>query len=196
MEGSIGNTLNWTVLDLSNGTYTIDIDGQQVLGSTSWVSNESISFNIDGLSVGIHTVTIYIIDDFSNTNSDSVLVTVKDYKFPTVTSPLDITYEEGSKGHFITWTADDTNPGVYFVEIDSYIVIENENWTSEVPIIVNLIDLTFGFHNVTILIYDLGYNLISDTVIIEVMDSVPPTINHPEDIGINSIYNQYIKWTP
>ncbi|MBN1215131.1 MAG: glycoside hydrolase family 9 protein [Candidatus Lokiarchaeota archaeon] len=74
-EGETGNSLSWIATDDNPTTYTITRDGSQV-ASGSWSSGNSITINVDGLSIGTYTYICTVSDVDGQTNSDSVAVTV------------------------------------------------------------------------------------------------------------------------
>jgi len=167
-EGTTGNSISWVASDPSPGTYTIEVDGDTE-ASGSWISGAEISFNVDNLMLGIHTIVIFVSDNLGNTASDSVIVTVTtDYIAPTVTTPADISYTEGSAGNSITWTA--TSSHAYFFEayVDVYEILAEGLWVSEVPLTVNVDGLSLGIHTVEVYFWDDFGNFAYDSVIVTV----------------------------
>jgi len=71
---SIGNELTWTVYDLYPSYYVIEQDEQQIVRAT-WEGRE-VSYGLDHLQVGAHSITLILIDGAGNTASDGVFVTV------------------------------------------------------------------------------------------------------------------------
>ncbi|MHA2248081.1 MAG: hypothetical protein ACXADY_24245 [Candidatus Hodarchaeales archaeon] len=89
---------------------------------------------------------------------------------PIVVSQLpttNITYEEGTTGHSISWIATDTNPSTYRIYRDGTSII-NGAWNTNVPITINVDRHTTGFYNYTIVVYDLYNNTATETVIVTV----------------------------
>ena len=74
-EGDIGNSIQWTATDSDPSTYTITQNGAQI-DSGSWISGNTISTNIDGLSQGTYTYIITISDQIGQTAIDTVIVTI------------------------------------------------------------------------------------------------------------------------
>ena len=76
-HGTKGNKLIWT-LDSFGGkaiSYNITKDDLLFIPDTPWTSGD-ISVNIDGFSIGEHSVTLNVFDNLGNMTSDSVRVTV------------------------------------------------------------------------------------------------------------------------
>ncbi len=74
--GDTGNTISWTPSDHTNGTYAIYVD-DELVESADW-NGPAISFDADGLAVGMHNVTIVVSDDSGNSVVDTVMVTVNE----------------------------------------------------------------------------------------------------------------------
>ena len=77
-SGTIGNFINWTVVDDNPDIYEI-YRNDYLLYSDTWENFENISINIDYLADGIHNYTIVVYDTFGNYAKDTVLVTVIAY---------------------------------------------------------------------------------------------------------------------
>ena len=77
-SGTVGNFINWTVMDDNPDLYEI-YRNDYLLDSDAWDSSENISINIDYLADGIHNYTIVVYDTFGNYAKDTVLVTVIAY---------------------------------------------------------------------------------------------------------------------
>jgi hypothetical protein len=133
-----------------------------------------------GLALGAYSYTLVVYDTSENLNSDTVLVSVVDTTPPTIDSPADIHYEEGSAGHSILWSPSDNNPHLYEVYRNGSL-IDSSDWDgSELSLSVD--GLTLGTYNYTLVVYDTSENWSSDTVFVSVVDTTPPTIDSPEDI--------------
>ncbi len=71
---TIGNTLTWFTYDQYQASYTIRENLADV-ASEIWVGNY-ITYNLDHLTVGTHTITLMLYDGAGNLGADEVLVTV------------------------------------------------------------------------------------------------------------------------
>ncbi|MEX2726465.1 MAG: nitrous oxide reductase family maturation protein NosD [Candidatus Sigynarchaeum springense] len=82
VQGTSGNSISWTVTDLSYmlHNYSIFVDGVK-RASGYWNSGSPIHFNVDSLSVGTHNVTI-VVDDGITQVQDTVIVTVQARTIP------------------------------------------------------------------------------------------------------------------
>jgi len=88
---------------------------------------------------------------------------------PTIDSPEDMEYREGTTGHSITWQPNDASPSHYVVyQNGTQVVSDSWNGTS---ITVEVDNLTMGVYNYTIVVYDAMGNYTSDTVLIIVQSS-------------------------
>lgn len=103
-----------------------------------------------------------------------------DITVPTVLGPDDTIFEYGISENVLVWNASDNYPG-HFIVYQNGTVIENRTWCFK-PIEVGLEPLDLGTYNLTIVVYDGEGNTASDTVIVESVDSINPTIDNPADI--------------
>jgi hypothetical protein len=74
IQGTTGNSITWTALDLHPGTYIVYRGGIEV-DTGSWSS--TIEVDVDGLGVGSYNYEIVVADEAGNTASDQVVVTVE-----------------------------------------------------------------------------------------------------------------------
>jgi len=74
-EGSLGNTLSWSVLDLKPDEYILYINSTSNK-TGEWSNFELLVLNIDGLSPGIYNCTLVVFDTSGNYASDEVFMTV------------------------------------------------------------------------------------------------------------------------
>jgi len=110
------------------------------------------------------------------------LDTVTDIIVPTLSTPSDITYEQGTTGHSITWIATDVNPDICTIYKDG-IEITSGKWTSGIPITTNVDVLSIGSYTYIIVVFDVSGNSAIDTVIVTVI-AASPEDNSVEDQGI------------
>ena len=183
-ESSTGNEIIWTVGDVNPDVYNILLDGSEHTSNTSW-TNGTITINIDGLSIGTYTFTIYIYDVDNNMASDTVVVTVfRETTPPDISSPPDITYQDGSTGNQIVWALSDANPDVYNITLDGSLHTSSTTWTLG-TITINIDGLTVGVHTFVIYVYDVAGNMASDTVLVTVTaipsSSSAPSSSTPND---------------
>lgn len=188
--GTTGNQITWVVGDINPGTYEITVDG--LLYKTGTWINGTISVDIDGLAIGIYEFIIFSYDVWGYLASDTVMVTVLEITLPDISSPDDFSYELGLNGSQIIWTVGDQNPGIYNVTLDG-VLYGTDSWTNG-TITVDIDGLDIGIHEFIIYIYDLSGNMVSDTVIVTILDNSPPDISSPKDVSykLGSIGNNII----
>jgi len=77
-SGYTGESFSWTVTDINPNTYTIDLQGSEIVeGQNPWSSGSPITYNIpDGLSAGEYFYMINISDDSGNSITDIVKLTI------------------------------------------------------------------------------------------------------------------------
>ncbi|MGY5880906.1 MAG: right-handed parallel beta-helix repeat-containing protein, partial [Candidatus Thorarchaeota archaeon] len=93
-----GQTLTWEVADLHPGEYEVIID--DVVTATGTWTTGTVTASIDGLAEGVRVVQLWIYDLDNNFVMDTVLVEViDDNTTPTIDSPDDIAYVEGTIGN-------------------------------------------------------------------------------------------------
>jgi hypothetical protein len=204
-EGATGNVITWTATDLNPTYYLIYKDSillENLLVNDTWISGEPIVFNVDDLEVGVHPFTIYVYDINGNEDYDVVYVIVNyiDVIAPTIDSPADITYEEGTYGNYIYWLAyDNYDPDTYEVYMDNDF-FGSGIWNDGSTISISVDYLSEGTYTFTITVYDGNGNSASDSVTVTVTPgptttSTTPTINSPSDITYDEeIFGNVINW--
>ena len=148
--------------------------------SGSWTSN--ITLNFDGLSKGTYNFTILVNDTSGNFAVDSIFIFIIDTTDPSINTPADIQYNEGSSSNTIDWTATDTHAANYevFQNGSSY---TTGPWVSGVPISIDINFLNEGVYNFTIVVFDTNGNSRQDEVIVVVVDATTPGTSTPSDIN-------------
>jgi len=178
-EDTIGNVILWEACSLFPDWYTISRN-TTLLNEGEW-NGSNISLNIDGLEVGMYNFAVVVYDRLGLTNSSSVIVTVVDTTAPSLDSPPDITYEVGTTGHQVVWTAADHHPGSHTIYRNGTVVASG-NWSVSTTIPVSIDGLSLGLYNFTIVVTDLSGNLVVDTVWVTVRDTTPPSLTSPADV--------------
>ncbi|MFV2016701.1 MAG: Ig-like domain-containing protein, partial [Candidatus Heimdallarchaeota archaeon] len=144
------------------------------------------------IPIGTYNFTIEISDSSENKNRDEVIVFMVDK--PVFTSiPNDISYVNGTTGNEIYWTISTSSPDSYTIFRDSA-SIDQGNWTSGVPIFINVDGLDFGIYNYTILANNSNGDFNNDTMYVTVTD-LPKWISNPLNATINEgEINNYLEW--
>ncbi|MHA2277557.1 MAG: LamG-like jellyroll fold domain-containing protein, partial [Candidatus Kariarchaeaceae archaeon] len=191
-EGNTSNHLDWNATDLHSGTYFIYQNGSQVSTNT-WVSGVIISYNVDGLAKGFYNFSIVILDTSGNSIEDAAIVTVVDLTAPSLSTPADVQYNEGTTNNKIIWNAYDNYPDGMSIYRNGTIIFST-SWTSG-DIEINVDGLSAGVYNYTIKVLDKSSNYDSETVYVIVIDYVIPTISSPLDVNyIEESTGNNIDW--
>ena len=105
--------------------------------------------------------------------------------------------EAGSLGNALVWTPADASPSSYELYVDgSKTRTGLWNHTGE-AIAADLDALLLVAHNYTLVVYDSSMRSARDTVIVTVVDTTPPVINHLLDIRMNETDTGLsIVWIP
>ncbi len=137
--------------------------------------------------------------EYNSTSGEPILLTwiFRDGTPPIVDNPEDIVYPEGDTGNEIVWNATDMSPGAYMILKDS-VELEKGLWNSSSEEIVVPVDgLSVGTYNYTITFFEASGLGTSDSVEVEVLDVVDPTIDSPSDISYEvGETSNTITWNP
>jgi hypothetical protein len=197
VEGSSGNQITWNPYDLHPSSYEIYRE-EVLVKSGLWNSSiESISFSIDGLTLGVYNITIVVYDTTSRTAVDTVFVTVYDGTAPVVDHPADIDYPDGDTGYSITWSPSDLHPVSYQI-LREGVLVKSGSWNSSGETMTISVDgLSIGSYNYTIVLGDVGGFTITDEVIVTVYSADVPTINQPANQTISEgVSGLSVTWNP
>ena len=94
---------------------------------------------------------------------------------PSIDYPDSFSFEMGTTGHNITWIPSDVHPAGYSILINMSL-INTTRWNGS-NIVINVDNLSLGIHNVTVVVYDLAGNWVTDSVWVTVVDTTPPIIS-------------------
>lgn len=198
-EGNCSCNITWTPIDTDPSSFLVTRDLVKVVGGP-W-SGEQISVSVSNLPVGSYQYTCTVYDNVGNSASDTVNVTIIsssatiDTTNPSLDHPEDLTYEEGSIGHTLKWSPMDANPESFRVEMDG-IWVAGGPWHGE-PIIISLDGLVTGTYEFICTVYDQADNYVDDSVLVTIIDTTPPKIDHPPDIVyIEGVSSNEIIWYP
>lgn len=175
-----GNQLVWTVGGGNPGVYNITRDGILVGTTQTWI-NGTITLDIDGLGIGVYEFIIFVYDTYDNLFSDAVIVTVNENISPNISSPDDLNYKLDETGNLLEWIVGDENPGFYTITVDE-ILHAQDIWING-TISTNVDGLAVGMHMIILYIYDIHGNMVSDAVIVTVLEINPPEISSPGDFS-------------
>ena len=157
--------------------------------SNQWNTTSSGNFWSNYAAIGV-----YYIPGDANSIDYFPSIYPPDSTAPTINQPADVEYEEGTSDNEILWTPSDAYPSHYVV-FRNNIEINSNNWDGN-PITLDVDNLSLGVFNFTIVVYDLFEHLMSDTVIVTVIDSVSPTVSSLGDIEyLMGTSGHNINWT-
>ncbi|MBS3795816.1 MAG: hypothetical protein KGY80_13005, partial [Candidatus Thorarchaeota archaeon] len=191
--GTTGHTIAWHPSDADPESYQILKNGSLLYSSTGIASEINIS--VDGLAIGAYNYTLVVYDGSGNSASDTVIVTVVDSTPPVIGSPADVEYELGSTEHNITWSGSDEHPESYEL-LRNGTAIDSGDWSGS-EIVQSIDDLAVGVYNYTLVLIDEYDNTATDTVMVTVVDTTPPSIDRPDDIEYEvGTTGHDITWAP
>ncbi len=158
--------MSWYTLNNSVKHFFTPINGVNVvpIDETEW----------DSFSDGFILMSFYVNDSGGNPGSFSHVI-IKDATNPTIIIiPSDLTVDFEYIGQSLSWTATDTNPNTYTIELQgSGIVKGPTSWTSGLAINYNIPDgFTPGEYTYIITFTDESGNSISDTVTVTIEEEV------------------------
>jgi parallel beta-helix repeat protein len=175
-EFTTGNEITWIPFDDNLDYWEVEIDG--VLWDTDIWNFMDITVNVDGLGYGPHDVVVTVWDVYSNSVSDTVIVTVFDDTPPTISYPSDMIIFFGVTGEEIVWQTSDQNPATYelYGDYASHIPISAGTWLGG-PFTYSLDGLGVGSHSFTLIVFDVdGHNVGSTVGVTVVRDDVDPVV--------------------
>lgn len=73
--GTVDHQISWIITELFPLTYRFDLDGD-LTAWTPFFSGENVTFSIDGLTVGVHSLTLQVLDSSGNLATDTVIISV------------------------------------------------------------------------------------------------------------------------
>jgi hypothetical protein len=203
--GYSGQSLSWTVTDPYPNVYTIELQGMGIVtGPTVWISGNPINYNIpDGFALGSYIYIVNFTDDYNNFITDIVNVTVvEDTTNPIIIlSANNITAQVGYTALSLSWTATDTNPDTYTIELlGTGIVTGPTTWTSGSEITYDIpLGFAVGFYTYNITFTDENGNSVSSIVGVTITAVTPPEEGIPFGytflifVGLSVIYLLFAK---
>lgn len=184
-QGSVGNKVSWTATDnYAPGNYTLFMNGS-LYSTNTWTNNTALIITIDGLTTGLHNLTIVFNDTSGNNASSTIWVTVvADTMNPVIINqPTNSSYLFVSSGNNISWIViDDIAPGNYSL-FNNGALISSNSWINNTVLVVNIDGMAIGLHNLTIVFNDSSGNKISSTVWVTVFEDTlsPFILNQPSN---------------
>ena len=173
--GCLGKAVSWTTSDEFPLMYQIMNGGSQIETGT-W-SGQVITFLLDDLQSGTHSLSLLLWDAQGNYAADGVIIQISEAQPPVINYPPDIEYVVGDFGYNITWIPEDAYPESYEIFINE-ILYESGDWNgSEILVFVDGHDI--GVYNYTLAVYDSLGQTSTDVVLVRVLahTSEPPPSN-------------------
>ncbi|MFW9835846.1 MAG: hypothetical protein ACFFEK_17725, partial [Candidatus Thorarchaeota archaeon] len=115
VEGTTGNSLHWEYSDENLAVVELYLDGVRIFQDLMIDNPTSLTWNVDGLSVGVYNYTLYLDDIFAQYSTSTVFVTVVAdiYSPPIVSHPMDLFFFAGDPIANCTWIGSDSDPNTY-----------------------------------------------------------------------------------
>jgi hypothetical protein len=170
-SGTTGNTITWTPSDAAPASYEIFVDG--VLADNSSWDGSAITYNVDGLALGVHAIDILVYGNYGEPRGDTVQVTVVDTIPPLLNRPANVTMVVNTTGNSITWLAYDPNPSHYVITMNTT-AWDSGIWDGDY-IELELDDLAVGVYSFTLRVNDTLGHYSEDVVLVTVTASTEPT---------------------
>ncbi|MHA1286084.1 MAG: prenyltransferase/squalene oxidase repeat-containing protein [Candidatus Thorarchaeota archaeon] len=190
-EGTTGHKIGWIITDPddNSGPYTIYRNGTYQSSGT-WTSGVSLAYSIDGTPVGYWNFTITASDTHGGSNAtDTVFVNVTSNTNPTINSPSDQQWVNGTTGHTIGWiiTDGEQTSGAYTIYKNGT-KRDSGTWNNATSLNYNVDGLGYGYWNLTITATDgQGGANATDIVFIDVQANLTftPSLNPPGATTLN-----------
>ncbi|MDF1537481.1 MAG: hypothetical protein P1Q69_01080 [Candidatus Thorarchaeota archaeon] len=162
-----------------------------ILGPATGIASWSRMWDTTGATDGIHTITAY--GSVGDLEISTSLITSVDNTNPTISTPGDIVFEEGTTGHVLSWDVFDVHPSYFEVYIDDSLYM-TAAWESEINITLDA--LPFGEYNLTVVIWDETGRSASDTVMVTVQDITTPVLSEASDLTyVEGTSGHTVEWT-
>jgi parallel beta-helix repeat protein len=173
LEGTLTN-ISWSDSSITDlDTYTVWQNNNQVKTGIFASTRNFMALPLNDLSDGIYEFFILVNNASGVKITDTVYVTILDAPSPVISSPEDLTFEQGTIGQNISWIVMDPNPATYIIYLDG-IEFETGTCSSEVPITIGVDHLPPGVYAFTLVVTNTFDFTMSDTVFVFVTD--PPII--------------------
>jgi parallel beta-helix repeat protein len=170
--GETGNAIQWLLYDEFPSLWMVQVNGSTLIEQV-WVDG-GLSVDIDGFEPGWHNITLVARDGAGNNETDQVWLHVTDSTPPIIDSPADADYELGTSHFNITWNATDDYP-MRYVLLSNGSSFADAAWNGS-DIEIDVGGLGIGKHNLTMKVFDKGWNVVTDSLWLEVHDTVSPLV--------------------
>jgi len=183
---------NWSLLgnlyeDMTPYNVTVDVDDWLHWGFTMNMTMDMMIGTFPSFSADMRVSPVFLKTDGvlsafdyyiynASSPSNNVVLSItaeRDGVVPVVTSPDDISFENGTTGHTLNWSATDISPAGYVIEVDG-VEVARELWDgSSDNVTLILDDLGVGVHECEITFYEASGLYATDMVNVNI--TAPPT---------------------
>ena len=194
-------SLNWVVDEYLPAQYEIVLGpGNSTLQTGNYTANSLIYYNttISALNLGQNTLYVNFNDTSGNVASQRLdLFVYQDDDAPIVTPTYETFVQEyGDDPLRFSWNPVDDFPLFYHIYKDGNL-IESDSWISG-----QLVELFTdadvpGIYNYSLYAYDSSHHVTSSTVIIYIVDTIPPVLNRQPNVNFYFTETGYnLIWIP
>ncbi len=173
--GDSGYSILWSVSDPEPSNYTVYQNGT-IFAEGTWTTLVLVS--LEGIEQGNHNFTCVISNLYGLKAKDEVWITVlpaaPDTTPPMISSPSDLTFEEGSIGYSLIWIGSDNRAPWWASVIRNSTLIYNQAWIGN-DIVISLDGTPPGVYFYNCTLSDEAGNSISDIVKVSIYPAVPDT---------------------
>ncbi len=148
------------------------LDGDLVNNETQHDSTGTLYFDLEFTDDGAYELCFMSSDVIGNIGKFNLTVYF-DTTPPQLSSPGDVSYEEGTTGHTVTWQGSDLTASHYNVTLNGVSYIDSD-WDGS-DIVIEIDGLDVGLHTLEINVYDRVGHSSNDAVQIEVTEPTEPT---------------------
>jgi hypothetical protein len=185
--GDSGYSILWSVSDPSPANYTVYQNGT-IFNEGTWTT--SVLVSLEGIEEGIHNFTCVVRNIYELKASDEVWIVVQpatpDMTPPIISSPANITFEEGSIGYSIIWIGSDDLAPWWASVWRNTTLIYSQAWIGN-DVVIPLDGLSVGAYFFNCTLSDERGNSASNIVEVTVYPAVPdtqaPTIIPPTPVS-------------
>ncbi|MHA2031164.1 MAG: hypothetical protein ACW99Q_17425, partial [Candidatus Kariarchaeaceae archaeon] len=173
--GEQGYSILWSVSDPEPSTYTV-YQNESIIQEGPWTT--SVLVSLEGIEQGLHNFTCVVRNLNGLRATDEVWITVlpaaPDTTPPIISSPPDISFEEGNIGYFIIWTGSDNLAPWWASVIRNTTLIYSQAWIGN-DIEISLEGTPPGLYFFNCTLSDEKGNYVSDIVKVNIYPAVPDT---------------------
>jgi parallel beta-helix repeat protein len=186
--GTPNRFIKWEIVcRIPNSELTYKIWKNNTLKASGYLDTYfgEISVNLEGLNGGLYGYKIELDDGFGEIINDNVLVNVSNEK-PTLSSkPQDLTLEIGDTNKSLQWNFTDSsvNNPVYSIKKNGTFIIQDHACNPNDLINVSLGNLKEGIYTYKIEIKEGFGEILSDSVKINVSNTLPRFLTKPDDLS-------------